>query len=187
MAENNIFSYTRRDYEGSRKEGLAKIPVISRGSWTDLNATDPGVIILDYVHALVDMINYYQDHQALETFITTAKERANIFRLAKQLSYDIRSAKGATCLVTFDSPVIVDKVVKIPKYTAVSTLSDIQYLTTVDSYLLKGEHVVDVPCVQGVKKQIVYKGTGISRFSNVVNAISIRPCSLISMMAAVWI
>ena len=36
MIENPIFSYTRRDYEGSRQEGLAKIPILSKGNWTDL-------------------------------------------------------------------------------------------------------------------------------------------------------
>lgn len=170
MSDNQIFSYTRRDYEGSRKEGLAKIPIISKGNWTDLNATDPGIIILDYVHALVDMINYYQDHQALETFITTAKERANIFRLAKQLSYSIRSSKGATCLVEFSSTLIHDTTVKIPKYTPLSTVSGIPYLTTEDAYLLSGNTSISIPCSQGKLNNFVYKGTGISRLSNIEGA-----------------
>lgn len=170
MAENPVFSYTKRDYEGSRKEGLAKIPIISKGNWTDLNATDPGVIILDYVHALVDMINYYQDHQALETFITTAKERANIFRLAKQLSYSIRSAKGATCNVEFSTPIIRDYTIKIPKYTPVSTISKIPYLTNEDAYLLPGSVKVTVPCSQGTLNTFTYTGTGISRLSNISGA-----------------
>ena len=67
---NPIFSYTKRDYEGARQEGLAQIPILSNGVWTDLNASDPGIILLDYVHGLVDMIQYYQDHQALETIVS---------------------------------------------------------------------------------------------------------------------
>ena len=170
MIENPIFSFTRRDYEGSRKEGLAKIPILSKGNWTDLNATDPGIIILDYVHALVDLINYYQDHQALEAFITTAKERVNIFRLAKQLSYDIRSAQGAICEVEFTSQLIYDHTIKIPKYTSVSTVSGISYLTSQDAYLLPGEHRITIPCTQGKLSTNTYQGTGISRFSNVSGA-----------------
>lgn len=170
MSENPIFSYTKRDYERSRKEGLSKIPIISKGSWTDLNATDPGIIILDYVHALVDMMNYYQDHQALESFISTAKERSNIFRLAKQLSYKIRSAKGATCVVTFDCHEFYDYIVKIPKYTQVSTEDGISYLTKEDAFLNPHTHIVNILCSQGTRKSIDYKGTGISRFSAVTNA-----------------
>lgn len=170
MSENPIFSYTKRDYEGSRQEGIAKIPILSKGNWTDLNATDPGIIILDYVHALVDMMNYYQDHQALEAFITTAKERANIFRLAKQLSYDIRSAKGAICTVEFSTPVVHEYTIKIPKYTQISTDSNITYLTSEDAYLLPEEHRISIPCSQGKLNTIVYEGTGISRFSNISGA-----------------
>ena len=168
--ENPVFSYTKRDYEGSRQEGLSKIPIISKGHWTDLNATDPGIIILDYVHALVDMMNYYQDHQALEAFITTAKERVNIFRLAKQLSYEIRSAKGAICEVEFTSPLVYDYTIKIPKHTSISTSTGISYLTTEDAFLLPGEHRVLVPCSQGTLRTVTYTGTGVSKYSNVVSA-----------------
>lgn len=197
MTDNPIFSYTRRDYEGSRKEGLAKIPIISKGNWTDLNATDPGVIILDYVHALVDMMQYYQDHQALETFITTAKERANIFRLAKQLSYSIRSSKGATCTVEFSTTLVHDYTIKIPKYTSVSTISGIPYLTSEDAYLLAGKTSVLVPCSQGKLNTLSYKGTGISRLSNVeramnqsvrlvANNIDIDSVSIVDNIGRVW-
>ena len=170
LSENPIFSYTKRDYESSRKEGLARIPILSNGHWTDLNATDPGVIILDYLHAIVDMMNFYQDHQAGEAFISTAKERANIFRIAKQLSYSIRSAKGATCEVVFTSYFTYDHPIKIPKYTTISTHSGISYLTTKDAYLSANTTTVRVPCTQGTLAQLVYRGTGISRFSNIPGA-----------------
>lgn len=163
MAENNIFSYTKRDYESSRKEGLAKIPSLSNGVWTDLNATDPGIIILDYVHALVDMVQYYQDHQALESFITTAKERSNIFRLANQLSYPIRSAKGARVNVKFSSPIYYNNPIKIPKYTKLSTRSGIKFITIEDAYLESRTSEVIVPCMQGEMISTIYEGTGTSR------------------------
>lgn len=171
MSESNpIFSYTKRDYEGSRQEGIAKIPILSKGAWTDLNATDPGIIIMDYVHALVDMINFYQDHQALESFITTAKERKNIFRLAKQLSYKVRSAKGATTEVTFTSREVYEYSIKIDRHTTVSTPEGITYLTDKVAYLAPGETSVIIPCTQGSSYIMEYTGTGVSRFSSVENA-----------------
>lgn len=170
MSENPIFSYTKRDYEGSRKEGLSRIPILSEGNWTDLNATDPGVVLLDYVHALVDMINFYQDHQALETFLSTAKERSNIFRIAKQLGYDIKAAKGATCEVTFMSEYIYDHPIKIPIYTKLLTEDEICYITTEEKYLPTGESSVVVPCSQGTPRSFYYTGTGISKLSPVEGA-----------------
>lgn len=166
MSDNPVFSYTKRDYERARKEGIAQIPILSKGNWTDLNATDPGIIILDYVHALVDMINFYQDHQALESFIPTAKERANIFRLAKQFNYKIRSSKGALVTVNFHSDLKYDHPIKIPKYTTVSTYNNIRYFTNEDAYLLAGQTDVSIQCVQGERHERIYKGTGVSTLTN---------------------
>lgn len=164
---NEIFSYTNRSLENSRREGMSKIPLISRGDYTDMNPTDPGMIILDYVHSLVDMINFYQDHQALETFLTTAKERKNIFRIAKQLSYKIHSAKGATVDLEFYIDEYHSETVKIPRYTKVRTKKNIQFITVEDAYISAGELSVTVPAVQGEFVTESYKGTGISRYSNV--------------------
>lgn len=165
---NTFFSYTNRDYESSRQEGISKIPVYSRGTWTDTNISDPGVIILDYVHALVDMIQYYQDHNALEVYLSTAKERKNIFRLAKQLGYEINSSKGATVDVTFETSKSYDTSFIIPKDTKVSTATSpiIEYLTTEDTIVYTGQTSVVIPCVQGVKGNLTYKGTGKSSLDN---------------------
>lgn len=172
MSQNDLFSYTNRSLETSRAEGMNKIPIISKGDWTDLNPTDPGMIILDYVHALVDMIQYYQDHNALETFISTAKERKNIFRIAEQLSYNIPSAKGAKVDVEFYVKEAYNNTIYIPKHTVVYTSSNIKFLTLEDAYIPGGGDIstVTVPCVQGEVAIEYYTGTGISRYSNVENA-----------------
>lgn len=168
MSDNVFFSYTNRDYESSRQEGISKIPVYSNGTWTDTNISDPGVIILDYIHALVDMIQYYQDHNALEVYLSTAKERKNIFRLAKQLGYEINSSKGATVDVTFELGKPYEVSFVIPKGTRVSTKgpSKIDYLTIEDKYVYSGQTSVIVPCVQGTTATLTYKGTGKSSLDN---------------------
>lgn len=170
MSENPIFSYTHRDYESSRKEGLSKIPIISRGVWTDLNATDPGIVLLDYVHALVDMIQFYQDHQAMESFISTAKERENIFRLAKQLNYKIPSAKGATVEVKFMTRYAYSSPIKISKHTELATPTGIKFLTNQEAYIPAKGSSVAVVCSQGELREKIYKGTGISRLSTIEDA-----------------
>lgn len=162
---NPVFSYTARDYESSRKEGIARLPALSNGTWTDLNASDPGIVLIDYMHALVDMCNYYLDHQAMETFIPTAKERANLFRLAKQFSYNVRSAKGAKVDVIFFLEDTHHSTVIIPKHTRVHTGTGIYFLTMEAAYIPAGEFEVSVPCTQGVITTAEYTGTGISRYS----------------------
>lgn len=168
MSNNPFFSYTRRDYETSRMEGISKIPLYSNGIWTDTNTSDPGVIILDYIHALIDMMQYYQDHNALEAYLSTAKERKNIFMLAKQLGYEIKSSKGASADITFTLNKKLDHPLLIPKNTKVSTAINppIDYITTKDAYIYPGTNSVTVPCIQGSVGMIVYTGTGKSSLDN---------------------
>lgn len=164
MSDNPIFSYTHRSYEDARQEGISKIPIISKGAWTDTNSSDPGIIIIDYIHALVDMLQYYQDHQALESYITTAKERKNIFMLAHQLGYDINCAKGSMVEVKFSLPKEHESGIYIPSNTVVTTSEAprIPFYTLEDTYVNPGMTSVTIPCKQGLSASYTYTGTGIS-------------------------
>lgn len=161
----DLFSYTRRDYESLRKEGLAKLPILSNGRLTDLNASDPGVILIDYLHSLVDMVQFYLDHQALETFLVTAKERSNVLRLSKQFGYSVRSAKGARVLVRFVLPYVYDAPFMVPKYTRVSTQEGIEYLVLEDTPIPAGISYLDIECVQGTLAREFYTGTSVTKYT----------------------
>lgn len=169
MSDNPIFSYTKRDYEGSRKEGMSKIPTLSKGLWTDLNAGDPGVVLLDHMFAIADLCNYYLDHQALEMFISTAKERVNLLRLAQNVCYKARAAKGASVDVRMyiktDEEFTTS--VFIPKGTILEpTSKNIIYRTDEDCTITEANFGYDVPCTQGETVTETYTGTGISSVIN---------------------
>lgn len=170
--DNPMFSFTNRDYESLRKEGISKIPSMSKGAWTDTNSTDPGIIILDHLYALIDMLQFYMDHQALESYITTAKERKNIFRIASQLGYKISCAKGASVMVQFSAPKSYDSPYTIPKYTIVSTsgTEKIPFITTEDLTIYPGLVKGEVECVQGIYTEVPYEGTGASSLDGSINA-----------------
>ena len=176
--ENPFFSYTNRDYEGSRKEGLARIPILSKGLWTDLNAGDPGVVLLDYMHALADLCNYYLDHQAQEMFIATSKERVNLFRLAQNVSYLVRSSKGAKVDVRMylSENAVYDTQVIVPKYTELSSnRSSIKYLTLEDVVLTDTQISYTVPCSQGEFVTETYTGTGTSSNTSITDESLLTP------------
>lgn len=165
MSSNPIFSYTKRDYEGSRKEGMAQIPTLSKGLWTDLNAGDPGVVLLDHMYALADLCNYYLDHQALEMFISTAKERVNLLRLAQNVCYKARAAKGASVDVRMyvKSDLDLNTTIIIPKGTILDpTDRGVVYRTEEDCVITESNFGYDVPCTQGETITESYTGTGVS-------------------------
>lgn len=165
MSGNPFFSYTKRDYEGSRKEGMSKIPILSKGLWTDLNAGDPGVVLLDHMFAIADLCNYYLDHQALEMFISTAKERMNLVRLAQNVCYKARASKGASLDVRMyiSQGEALDTVVTIPAGTLLEpTRKGIIYRTDEECVITEDQVGYDVRCTQGEIISEQYTGTGVS-------------------------
>lgn len=156
-------SLTNRDINASRAETMSQIPVLSNGQWTDLNPTDPGIIVLDYVHALADMIQFYQDHQALEAFMSSAQERKNVLKLAKQYSYKVKSASGAKCYARFYVETPLDYNVKIPAFTEVEASlppNPLKFITVQDAVLYAGQVSIEIPVIQGELKTLTYTGTG---------------------------
>lgn len=162
MSEVNL-SYTNRDMEKARQEAMRQIPILSQGQWTDMNPTDPGVVLLDYVHALVDMMQFYQDHQALETYMSRSRERKNILSLAKQYSYKAKSAAGSKVDLLFSSESTLNNNVVIPMYTKVNaSLRDrtITFVTMKEAVLYPGHTEVSIPAIQGELSTFEYTGTG---------------------------
>lgn len=161
---NEYFSFTNRDYENARKEGMAKLPAKTNYQWTDLNASDPGIVLLDYIHALVDMCQYYLDHYALESFLTTAKERVNLLRLAKEVSYEVRSTKGALvdikALISADLDLEDGETVTIPANTTIVQDTNIPFRTLKSVTISTTGDIYEIPCQQGKIASESYTGTG---------------------------
>ncbi len=63
-------AYTNKDYESLRRELLARVPQLT-DRWTDFNASDLGVVLLELFCGVGDMLTYYLDAQAAEAFLQT--------------------------------------------------------------------------------------------------------------------
>ena len=82
-------AYTNKDYESLRRELLGKVPQLT-DRWTDFNASDLGVVLLELFCGVGDMLAYYLDAQAAEAFLPTARQRQNVIQPASS------SATGLT-------------------------------------------------------------------------------------------
>ncbi|HPD73552.1 MAG TPA: baseplate J protein, partial [Candidatus Krumholzibacteria bacterium] len=58
-------AYTNKDYDSLRRELLARVPQLT-DRWTDFNASDLGVVLLELFCGIGDMLAYYLDAQAAE-------------------------------------------------------------------------------------------------------------------------
>ena len=91
-------SYTSRDYESIMRDLiniLKSDDTLKVKNWDNLSEADPLFIILSLMAAHTDILNYMIDYRILENYMSTAKERASLVRIANSVGYKIRSFRPA--------------------------------------------------------------------------------------------
>ena len=155
-------AYTNKDYESLRRELLAKVPQLTDW-WTDFNASDLGVVLLELFCGVGDMLAYYLDAQAAEAFLPTARQRQNVIQLCKLIGYRLDAPVSATTTLRFSltSPLEADLVIPA-KTTARAHLDsgDVEFETVEEAILPRGRLSVDVNARQGRRKVESFTATG---------------------------
>ena len=92
--------YTSRDYLALREDliGVIKSRV---PEWDPNDPSDFGIALVEAFSYMGDVINYYIDRAAAETFLGTASQRKSLLNLASLLGYVPAGRTAATVPVTF--------------------------------------------------------------------------------------
>lgn len=117
--------YTSKDYAGFRESMLSFAQTILP-DWKGAANGDPndfGVVLIELMAYEGDILSYYADRIANESFLTTATQRSSVLAQAALLDYAPRSATAAstTVSITVTSP---DASITIPAGFQVETQSD---------------------------------------------------------------
>jgi len=92
--------YTSRDYASILADMTALIPNFSP-AWTNRDPADFGMTLLELFSYMGDILNYYIDRAANESFITTATQRSSVLQLANMLGYVPTNNTASTVTLTF--------------------------------------------------------------------------------------
>lgn len=155
-------AYTNKDYESLRRELLARVPQLT-DRWTDFNASDLGVVLLELFCGIGDMLAYYLDAQAAEAFLPTARQRQNVINLCKLISYRLDTPVAATTTLRFALAAPLDEDLTIPAGTACRARledGDVAFETALDAVIPRGRTEVDVDARQGRRKSESFTGNG---------------------------
>lgn len=149
------FDYTSRDYLSIRQDLLDRasntIP-----EWTSRSRADFGVLMVDLWAYMGDILHYYVDRAAAETYLNTATQKSSVLAIANLLDYKPLFQTSATGTVTLEanSPTHASTIT-IPVGTGfVSPASDnnpIIYFTSTDSASM-GPSVtaITIPVAEGL-------------------------------------
>ena len=94
-------NYTSRDFDSIKRDLIDYAKRYYPDTYRDFNEASFGALMVDTVSYVGDILSFYLDYQANESFLDTAIEYDNVVRLTRQLGYNFRGAPVSTGLVTF--------------------------------------------------------------------------------------
>ncbi|MEW1922274.1 baseplate J/gp47 family protein [Streptomyces sp. NPDC088360] len=103
--------YTSRDFTGYR-DSLLQYATQILPEWTSRSPADFGVVMVELFAYVGDIMSFYQDRIADESFLATATQRSSVVAIAQQLGYQPHPAIPASGQVGFSpAPGLVSPVV----------------------------------------------------------------------------
>ena len=110
--------YTSRDYSAIRQDMIDLIPNFAP-QWISRDPADFGITLIELFAYMGDIINYYIDRSANESFIGTASQRDSVLQIAKMLGYNPTGATAASVTLTFQNSTA--STITVPALTQVAT------------------------------------------------------------------
>lgn len=101
MARKIPINYTARDFETIKADLVSLAKKYYPNNFKDFSEAGFGAMMLDTVAYIGDMLSFYVDYQANESFFDTANEYGNVIKLAKHLGYKFsgnQSSQGTLTL-----------------------------------------------------------------------------------------
>jgi uncharacterized phage protein gp47/JayE len=126
-------------------------------SYTDLNHSDAGIVILRLLARETDQLNYYIDSVAQEGFIQTALFKQSLIELGRLVDYLPTLVSPASTTILFTRIEGISGAIEIPEHTILARTSDgLTYITTETVEMAAEEDTVSVDAVQGEIVEVEY-------------------------------
>ncbi len=126
MTTPPAIDYTNKDF-ASLRQAMLDLAHYRLPEWTDRSPSDLGVLLVDLFAYMGDIVLYYQDRIANESFLETATERRSILYLLRLIGYELQPpvAASADLTLTFTVPPLnASSLVTIPYGTQFATTAN---------------------------------------------------------------
>lgn len=96
-----LIRYTSRDYESIRNDLIEYTKRYYPNTFRDFNETSFGMLMLETVAYVGDILSFYVDYQANESFLDTAIDYNNVLRHARNMGYRYKLANSSMGMLSF--------------------------------------------------------------------------------------
>lgn len=110
MPNPQNFNYLSRDFESLKRDLANFAKVYYPNKYNDFSEGSPGMMLLEMVAYVGDILSHHTDQTFNELFLDTAQQRSSVIRLAENLGYSPKGRAGAVTLldITINVPVLGD-------------------------------------------------------------------------------
>lgn len=136
------FDFASRDYENIRRDLLNRASLIVP-EWTDRDPSDFGVLMVDLWAYMGDILHYYIDRAAGESFITTATQRESLLAIANLFDYKPYARRAATAIVKVSNTTASN--IELPRGTVFigsSETTNLNFYSDEDVTLVSGQETI---------------------------------------------
>jgi len=99
LSDKPAIDYTDKDFQ-SLRQALLNLATYRLPEWTDRSPSDIGMLLVDLFAYMGDVLSYYQDRIASESFLDTAVERRSVLNLLRLIGYELAPAVASNVELT---------------------------------------------------------------------------------------
>ncbi len=145
--QNPWIQYIDRSYQQIKAAVLSKVAVLIP-EMTDQTEGNIFVKMISIWSGIAEMIGYYVDVNARESFLFTARRFKSAIKHARANSYRVKGGTAASVDYKFSIQQVAGSDITFPANTEVGTTDNISFFTTSLVKILAGQLFVNVPVVQ---------------------------------------
>jgi len=157
----------------------------AQGAWKDTYRSATGQMLIELYAAIGNLVLFYVERRAEETYILTAKNRSSVINLVRLLNYVPKRKVSSTGTLRFSLSVANAKLVFIPANTSCSTEGGLKFLVSEDVVIIPGQTYVDAVGIQGELVVLDYVSTGAINQEYKVNDDSVENTSVVVVVNGV--
>ena len=150
MAGLKRFKYITKDHEDIVNDCIDRIKQgYGSDCWNDFEEDNSGRMLVESFAYITDLLLFYLDRQANETYISTAQERQNLINMCKLIGYTPKNATSAqvNIKIYLDEPYSLN--VTLPAGSQLTTNSGLIFETLKDAVIKAGELSANVEAIEG--------------------------------------
>ena len=174
----NLLNYVDYDYDALVTQLAQRLQQDPTGAWTDVEEDGTGEMLIELFSFVGNMVLYYIERRAEESYLPTAQLRSSVLNLVSLLGYIPRRAVSASGTLTFTLSAPLAVKVFIPQWTIVQTVGGIQFVVVADAVILAGQTSVLVNVKQGTKTEINTTADGNPSYSFNIKDVLVENTSL---------